>query len=178
MTTLSREDAWVEFEEAVKAIKKFSNQYPINFAFPNHDYNTDLLDQARTFHLETRNTLYHSLRYSIKTRTEVVELIQAVNDATANGINLVFSGHSTVTESEINNGEKGEGYEPIRIEVLKSFLSKLKQFHKKVEIVTFRQASIREFIRAGIEEKNILQNDDLIRLKRFEILDEIIKKYQ
>lgn len=147
MTSLSGEEAGMEFINAIDKIRKITNRYPITFAFPNHDYNTLLVNHARQFHMETRNTLFNSRRVSLKKHTQINEIIVAVKSAISENYNLVFSGHSCISNEELQNQENGEGYEPVQTQVLSEALNYLNSSGIYADIVTFSQASIREWVK-------------------------------
>ena len=146
MTSLTKQQSTDEFIEAIKKICDCVAQYPITFAFPNHDYNEDLIEQARNYHLETRNTLANSIRFSLKTNTSLKDIINAIDEAIMNNVSLIFSGHSIITEEEILKGQSGEGYQPIRITLLSDVLLYLKKVASKVDVLTFLQSSLKTLI--------------------------------
>ena len=147
MTQLSMKGAEKEFQDAANAIYKYFKQYPISFAFPHHDCNEALVAQAKKHYLETRNTLNNSKRFSIKTQSSLEDLSKALTDAVEGKYNIIFSGHSIITEEEFLSKEQGEGYEPIRISVLEDFLKLIKNYNANIEVITFAQASLKEYIR-------------------------------
>jgi peptidoglycan/xylan/chitin deacetylase (PgdA/CDA1 family) len=177
MTTLSLQDAEVELEMSAQKIHKQLGNYPLTFAFPNHDYNDTLLEQARKFHLETRNTLTNAKRFSIKTHTSSNDLKESIDEAYANKINLVFSGHSLITEEEYVEKLSGEGYEPMRISLLAELLPYLKIIESKVDVITFAQSALREWVKkAGRYDdgKWVVSQEQLNHIERFHINPENI----
>lgn len=168
MTLMSREEVEYEINESVQKIIKCTQQYPLTFAFPNHDYNDKLVDIARNYHLETRNTLTNSIRFSIKTDTSLETLIQSVNESILNKTNLVFSGHSIITDEEYAAKQIGEGYQPMRISILTDFLQYLRAITSKAEVITFAQSALRELIKTSA----VLQNQEwVLNAETLNILD-------
>jgi peptidoglycan/xylan/chitin deacetylase (PgdA/CDA1 family) len=177
ISSLSPGDASAELKMSVKKILEQFGVYPLTFAFPNHDYNETLIELAREFHLETRNTLTNAKRFSIKTHTSLAELQDAINDAYINRINLVFSGHSLITEEEYSCKLPGEGYQPMRISLLTELLPYLKTIESKVDMVTFAQSALREWIkkmRVFIGDEWVIPKEQLRQLEKFRITDENI----
>ncbi len=181
MTTLSGETLQNEFTASINRILHFTKRYPLTFAFPNHDYNPAILREAHRFHLETRNTLQNSRRFSIKRRTMTDDLLEALEQSIANGTNLIFSGHSIITEDEIKDGKQGEGYEPMRSGVLQSFISKLGQYSDNIRVQTFSQASIKQWFQSNAkylgECKYELSDENLASLAIFGINNTNIFSY-
>jgi peptidoglycan/xylan/chitin deacetylase (PgdA/CDA1 family) len=177
MTKLSELKVSKEFEEAIKRFKSYFQFYPITFAFPNHDYNQCLVKKAYSYHLETRNTLTNSIRFSLKTNTTFEELVQVLNAAIKSKQNLVFNGHSIISEEEYQNKEPGEGYEPIRVLLLEKFLDHIVKWSRRIDIVTFAQAALKEFVRKNATKENnvfMLNSDSLLNLQKYEISSEIL----
>lgn len=177
MTTLSLQDAVAELEMSAQKIHKQMGIYPLTFAFPNHDYNDTLLEQARKFHLETRNTLTNARRFSIKTRTSLKDLKEAIDEAYTNKINLVFSGHSLITEEEYVGKLSGEGYEPMRVSLLAELLSFLKTIEPQVDVITFAQSALREWVRKTGRHHNeqwVVSQEQLSHIARFYVNPENI----
>lgn len=161
MTTLSLTEVETEFNLAVKLISKYFKKYPTTFAFPNHDFNTTLLDISKKYHLETRNTLRNSVRFSMKTRTTLNELKDTVRNAIKDNVNIVFSGHSILNSSRPN--QLVEGYEPINSQIIDDFLLWLRP-NEKIDVITFEKSSLKEFIKKYGKkyDKNWLIEENLI----------------
>jgi len=177
MSSLSKQESEEEFNKAVKKILKYINQYPFSFAFPNHDYNDILINKARSYHLETRNTLFNAIRFSIKTDTSLKDMIEAVDEAISNKTNLIFSGHSIITEEEYYNKQNGEGYQPMRTIILSELLFYLKKAVSKADVLTFSQSALREFIKKTAclqNEEWIISTEQLRALGKFHITQENI----
>jgi len=177
MTSLSEEQKEKELSDAAQKIYQQFNIYPLTFAFPNHDYNNLLVEQARVFHLETRNTLANSKRFSIKTKTSFQSIKDAIEEAYENDITLVFSGHSLITEQEYLNGLPGEGYEPMQVPLLKQLVAYLRTIDYKIDVITFARAALRQWIKNegtyNGGEWNVTK-DKIGRLARFNITNENI----
>ncbi|MCG3168385.1 MAG: hypothetical protein POELPBGB_04190 [Bacteroidia bacterium] len=155
MTTLNNDEANIEFIQSSEEIFKSINFYPLSFAFPHHYSNETLIQAAKRYYLETRNTLNNSVRISIKTLSEKEALLIRLEEEIAKGHNVIFSGHSIITEEEFNNGGKGEGYEPSRLSLVESLLEKIILYNKNIEVITFCQAAIKEYIKLN----NLYEND-------------------
>ena len=169
MLEISDNEIELEFINAIKKIQRNIHRYPITFAFPHHSDSYPLIATARLYHLETRNSLNNSKRYSLKTHTTVKEMVDAVNQAIMDKYNLIFSGHSLILEEEYLNKRNGEGYEPLRFKVLKEFLSNLERYSTNVDIITFAQASIKEFIKRNLiiaNQEYKLDEDSLNQLNK------------
>lgn len=172
MTSLTIQQQERELSTAVKKICSKLKIYPLTFAFPYHDYNETLVEQTRIFHLETRNTLKNSIRYSIKTQTSLQSLKEAIENSQRCGNILVFSGHSLITEEEYLLGLPGEGYEPMRTILLKQTLEYLRTIGHKAEVITFAKAVLRQWIMNegvynGVEW--VITMDKLAQLSKYEI---------
>jgi peptidoglycan/xylan/chitin deacetylase (PgdA/CDA1 family) len=177
MTLLSQQNVEFEFRKSAEKILECVNRYPLTFAFPNHDYNGTLIENARMHHIETRNTLSNSIRFSIKTDTALETLTQAVEDAIFNKTNLVFSAHSIITEEEYLNKESGEGYQPLRSSILSELLQYLKKIITKVDVITFSQSALREWIKSTAILKNkefIINPQKLKYLEKFYVTQDNI----
>jgi peptidoglycan/xylan/chitin deacetylase (PgdA/CDA1 family) len=177
MTSLSPQEAEAEFDLSVQKIHEQFGVYPLTFAFPNHDYNDTLLKQARKFHLETRNTLPNARRFSIKTHTIFKDLKEAIDEAYSNKINLVFSGHSLITDEEYLEKRQGEGYEPMRISLLAELLTQLKTIESNVDVITFAQSALREWVKKTGRYQDgqwVVSQEQLFHLERFFIYPENI----
>ena len=117
MTTLSTNAAEIEFSKASNLIAELTGRNPSTFAFPHHDFNSELLRNARRFHLETRNTLNNAIRFSLKTSTIINDVRSTLHGAITNKENIVFSGHAMVSDPCMIDS-KESGYEPITQDLL------------------------------------------------------------
>jgi len=133
-----------ELKRSALSIKDYIGAYPSTFAFPYHAFNDDMLQTARRFYLETRNTLGNSKRFGIRTNSTQEEMILAVRKCIPNKRSLVFSGHSAIPAagSDIN---EDTGHEPIPIQTLCALLNYL-QTQDGAEVLTFEQAALKQFI--------------------------------
>jgi peptidoglycan/xylan/chitin deacetylase (PgdA/CDA1 family) len=147
MAEISNQEREFEFSESIKEISKHIHHHPITFAFPAHNSNDNVVAEAKQYHLETRNTLANSRYFRIQSATDIAELTNNLEVAITHGNNYVFSGHSIITETEYLNNEKGEGWQPIRVTLLSTLLNYIENSGEKIEVITFAQASLKEFIR-------------------------------
>jgi peptidoglycan/xylan/chitin deacetylase (PgdA/CDA1 family) len=141
-STLSRSDFEKQMVDAICYMKKYYNFYPSTFAFPHHDYNNEMLKTAKKYHLETRNTLNESIRISIKTNNTAVDLYDTMNEFLIDNNTVIFSGHSVIH----NKIEKNESYEPTLHVVLENLLSMVVSQYEKIQVLTFEQAALKNFI--------------------------------
>jgi len=172
MALIALREAEDEFGKSVQKITASTGSYPITFAFPNHSYNDELVDLARRYHLETRNTLFNSKRFSIKTNTPLDKLIQAIDEAILSKTNLVFSGHSVTNDIEMAGGDIGEGYQPMSAFILSELLRYLKTVSLRADVITFSQASLREWIKKKgyiINQSWLIDLEKIEELKKFQI---------
>lgn len=153
MSHLSDSSADLEFLESISGIKALTNQYPLSFAFPYHDYTPALVAKARFLHLETRNTLTNSYVFHIRNTTSLPQLIDAVKYTAKKKFNLVFSGHGIITEEDILNNLPGEGYQPLKLVILSDFLLYLKSITQTIDVLSFSQAAVREFIKSNSKQE-------------------------
>lgn len=177
MTSLSKEHVEYELTKSAQKLHQIMNFYPLTFAFPNHDYNDELINQARDYHLETRNTLANAVRFSIKTNTSLEDLIVSINESIYSKNNLVFSGHSIITDEEYLNKGKGEGYQPTRTSVLSGLIYYLKSVASKADVITFSKSALREWVKRTADFQNnewVISSGDLQGLKKFHITQENI----
>lgn len=138
---LPRADYLYQLSESKQEIMHLLGVIPTTFAFPHHDFTPTMLKEARRVYFETRNTLNHTPRFSLKSHTSLSEVQNVIENAVLKGHSLVFSGHSVCT-----NLEEKEGYEPIPLNLLDDAIRIILKYHEKAEICTFRQAVIKEYI--------------------------------
>ncbi len=137
-------------QKAAQRIQEIFGVYPSTFAFPYHDYNDETLRMARSFHLETRNTLTQSIWFAIKTAIPLSDMLAAVEQAISEKRPLVFSGHSVIKTREEATDEslKGEtGSNPILLDDLCSLLDFIASKSDSVQVLTFEQAAVLAYIR-------------------------------
>jgi peptidoglycan/xylan/chitin deacetylase (PgdA/CDA1 family) len=180
MTTLSEREFDCELSKGASKIQQLTNQYPLSFAFPNHDYTTAMVSRAKQYHIETRNTLRNSTRCSIKTKSRVEDLCAAIDNAVTNKINLIFSGHSIITQAEIDAVTGGEGYEPMLTEVLEDLLHRISH-QENIHVKTFAQLALREWCIVNGEQKEAdswdISDEVLQVLARYNITKDNIESY-
>jgi len=145
MTQLSKTEALNEIDTSLELLTRKVGSRPTTFAFPHHDFNEHLVQLVKNSHLETRNTLNGATRFSLKTATTFDSVDEAIKLAIEQRTNIVFSGHSIITDEEIAKGKCGEGYEPVRISLLKQVLELL-QDCSSVDVLTFERAALDTFI--------------------------------
>lgn len=126
-----------------EAIFKTTGIIPFVFAFPHHDFTTQMLNKAKEIYLETRNTLHNTPRFSFKSNTALEAIQKAIDSAISNRHSLVFSGHSICMNANIQNCD---GYEPIPLKLLNETLKVLLQYNEVSEICTFGQAALKDYI--------------------------------
>ncbi|MBD5131277.1 MAG: polysaccharide deacetylase family protein [Clostridiales bacterium] len=132
---LSYNDFYAQLIKSKNAITALTNKPPLTFAFPHHDFTNDMLAVARSVYKETRNTLNNTVRFSLKTKTDLESVKTALNNAINDSYNIVFSGHSVFKQQdEINNC----GYEPISVKLLSSIISTIVNEYK-LPILTFEE---------------------------------------
>lgn len=140
-----------EFEQqltvARNEIYTIIDQYPTTFAFPHHDFDNAMLQKAKKYYLETRNTLYNAKRFSLKTVSDIDSICEAVNKAINEEYTLVFSGHGLI-DPDIPLEQSG--YEPISSEMLSNILDILSHY-QNLQTITFEQAALLSFIRLHCE---------------------------
>ena len=178
MTNLSESEVMFEFQNSRLAIQNSISLSPLSFAFPHHDYNEDLIRRARDFYLETRNTLVNSERISFKTNSSLISLLHKVKNCISEKRNIVFSGHSVISEQEFKNGNEGEGYEPVRLSILEELLMNISTLTKSVRVLTFIEAALFEYIKSNYVIKNgelIVPNHGLMHLAKYNITRENIR---
>lgn len=126
-----------------EAIFKTTGTTPLAFAFPHHDFTTQMLNKAKEIYFETRNTLHNTHRFSLKSNTTLETIQKVIDNAISNKYSLVFSGHSIYTNANI---QSCDGYEPISLKLLNEALSVILQYNEISEICTFSQAALKEYI--------------------------------
>lgn len=150
-------------EEYIDAIRKARDSIdhifhvqPTTFAFPHHDFNEKMLSQSRNIYFETRNSLYSSVRYSLKTATKKEQIDEAIRNAVKNRYTLVFSGHGAFDNKKMELC----GYEPISHQMLCEFLETVEQY-SDMQVCTFEQAALKTYIQYHCKTngKNVWIND-------------------
>jgi peptidoglycan/xylan/chitin deacetylase (PgdA/CDA1 family) len=142
MTSLTASDAKEELTRSADALLKLTGRFPTTFAFPHHDYDQMLLGMARSVHFETRNTLNNARRFSLKTATLSGTVRTAIEAAIEQKENIIFSGHSVISSQSSENE-----YEPIPPELLIDIIKIVSSFQEHIEIITFEQAAIKEYVK-------------------------------
>lgn len=153
-------------------ISKCCTYKPATFAFPHHDFTGTMLLSARKIYLETRNTLDNTVRYSLKTKSTIINIKDALEKAIINNHNIVFSGHGII---DVDKPDLC-GYEPIFLETLDEILKIIKQYDE-FNVETFLQGVIKMYIKNNcIYNNNIfLLNDKQTKyLKKYGLTKERI----
>lgn len=135
---LSEEEQRENMEKSVSATERYLSLKPQTFAFPYHLYDDRSLEIAREYFIETRNTLFNSRRFDIKTDCVAADFIKAVDEAIRDGKNLVFAGHAAVDEPD--SFPEDPVYEPVKIKVLDEALYALARYSEKADVVTLKRA--------------------------------------
>lgn len=90
LSYLSGKQYVTQLKNAKNTIEQLFNYRPTTFAFPHHDFDLTMLSQARNIYFETRNTLYRSQRFSLKTTTTLESVEEALIEAIEGGYSLVL----------------------------------------------------------------------------------------
>lgn len=166
LTGLPGDELDVQIKASAEGIRKSIGVYPSTFAFPYHDYNGHTLSAVRAYHLETRNTLDNAVRFGIRTASSADEMSRAVNECVASRRNIVFSGHSAVSDEE-GLGSEDCGYEPILLNNLNALLDAIQALSDGAEVLTFEQAALKEYLRGKGE---VAGNSYTLRSEQLEYL--------
>lgn len=132
-----------QLTKSKKAIWETTGVTPIVFAFPHHDFTTQMLNKAKEIYFETRNTLHNTPRFSFKSDTTLLSVQKVIEYTIANKNSLVFSGHSISLNTEIQHYD---GYQPIKLNLLEETLEIILEHEDISEICTFSQAALKEYI--------------------------------
>lgn len=149
---------------------------PIVFAFPHHDFTTQMLNKAKEFYFETRNTLHNAPRFSLKSNTTLKNIQKAINTTIINKQSLVFSGHSISLNKDAQNAD---GYEPLPLGILDKTLRILSDYETVSEICTFGQAALKEYIRCNCnftDKSFYINSNQLTYLEQFGLTSERIEE--
>ncbi len=182
LSKLSHAVAEKNLRDSANRIQELFHIYPATFAFPYHDYNDETLAMARTCHIETRNTLAHSIWVPIKTAIPLGDMLTAVDAAIEENRPLVFSGHSVILTPEEANDEQlrnETGYNPILLSDLCTLLDFIKARHRDVQVLNFEQAAVLAYIKQNGEidgDTFILSQKHMDHLKAFGIGTERLSK--
>ena len=142
MIKLSKEEYRKQIIMSQQLLQEWLSHPITSFAFPHHKYTEEMLMFAKKYYLETRNTLYNSIRFSIKRSTTITDIVKIVNDTEASNKNLVFSGHSVALNSdELNNSSNNIGYEPILITTLERIIQEILYKNDIETICTLSEAA-------------------------------------
>lgn len=123
---------------------------PITFAFPHHDFTSELLREAKKIYFETRNTLKNTPRFSLKSHTSLSSVKKAIDNAISDHHSIVFSGHSV----SLNTDSVYDGYEPISVDILEDIINLAVKYNEMIEICTFSQATLKEYIISNCQHNN------------------------
>lgn len=167
---LSNVEFLYQLSESQKAISKLLGIKPSTFAFPHHDFDENMLVEARKLYFETRNTLSNAKRFSLKTNINMDTIYATLKNTIISQNDLVFSGHGIMDDTNID----ASGYEPIYLSCLDKIICMIKQF-KDLEICTFLQASIKSYIISNCiydEKSFVLEQKQIELLKKYGITEE------
>lgn len=160
LSRLTNEEYINEIRNARNSIDRIFHVQPTTFAFPHHDFNEKMLSQSRNIYFETRNSLYNSIRYSLKSDTQIEQIDEVVKNATKHRYTLVFSGHGAYDKEKKT---ESSGYEPISRQMLYKILETVEK-HSDMQICTFEQAALKTYIQyyCQTDGKNIWVSDTQI----------------
>lgn len=173
-SNLTKHEFLQQLLQSKEAISQLTGSAPITFAFPHHDFTTEMIAIAKKIYFETRNTLVNTPRFSLKSYTRLSDIQKTVNNAISVRQSIVFSGHSIRLEPEDNIAN---GYEPISLELLNDAISFILKYQDIAEICTFSQASLKEYICAHCkhtQECFYISNNQLTYLNTFGLTPERI----
>jgi len=142
LSLLSGNSLISQLKNSQKQIEHLLHKRPVTFAFPHHDYDMYMLSQARNLYFETRNSLYLSKRFSLKTATLIESIDEALTEAEISDYTLIFSGHGAYDGDYLMDLF---GYEPISANKIWSIL-KLIETHINLQICTFEQAALKTYL--------------------------------
>jgi hypothetical protein len=149
LTGLKDEELEHQIKASADGILKSVGVYPSTFAFPYHDFDERTLSFVRQYHLETRNTLHGSVRFGVRSNSSPEEMFGAVKECVSAGQNIVFSGHSAVSNlTELSSPDCG--YEPILLDNLNALLDKIHTVGN-AQVLTLEQAALKEYIISNCE---------------------------
>ncbi len=174
LSHLTNEEYINEIRNARNSISNIVHIQPTSFAFPHHDFNEKMLSQSRNIYFETRNSLYNSVRYSLKTDTQIEQIDEAVKNAAEHRYTLVFSGHGAFDKET----RESSGYEPISRHMLYEILKTVEKY-VNMQVCTFEQAALKTYVQyhCKTNEKNIWVGDTQIAfLKQYGLTIERINK--
>lgn len=142
LSSLSGMEYINQIKSASDSIESNFGVRPSTFAFPHHDFDEKMLSQARSLYIETRNTLYNSVRFSLKTATSLERIEEALKEARKNSHTLVFSGHGA-----FNEGSNLDicGYEPVSNQKLQKILE-ITDRYPELQVCTFEQAVLKTYL--------------------------------
>lgn len=150
LTGLQEEELEYQIKASADGICESVGVYPSTFAFPYHDFDERTLSAAGRYHLETRNTLPSSVRFGVRTKSDIEEMFDAVRECVSAGQNLVFSGHSAVSDAQ-ELSSPNCGYEPILLDNLNALLDMIQTISDNTQVLTLQQAALKEYITSRCE---------------------------
>lgn len=142
LSYLSGREFIIQMTCAQSYIEHNFQRYPTTFAFPHHDYDEFMLSQARELYFETRNTLYHSRRFSLKTNTILSSVDEALYESESSGYSIVFSGHGSFLGNEPQDLLEYESISDRKIEAILDLVKK----HTDLQVCTLEQAAVKSFL--------------------------------
>lgn len=78
---LSLTDQIYQLKKSKEEITNVLRIIPVTFAFPHHDFTSDMLREAKKVYFETRNTLNNTPRFSLKSHTSLSSVQKAIDNA-------------------------------------------------------------------------------------------------
>lgn len=165
-SSLSSTDQIYQLKKSKEKITDILKITPITFAFPHHDFTSEMLREAKKIYFETRNTLNNTSRFSLKSHTSLSSIKKAIDNAISTQHSIVFSGHSVSLDTDVMS----DGYEPLSIDFLEDIINLIIKYDEMIEICTFSQATLKEYIISNCQHTNQifqLSRKQLAYLKTF-----------
>ena len=159
LSSLSGTEYVQQLKKSQSTIEQYLKKRPTTFAFPHHDFDISMLSQARNVYFETRNSLFHSKRFSLKTATLLEEIEETLDEVLQHKENmLVFSGHGAFEGAfEFDRF----GYEPVSASKIRAILNMICNRHG-VQVCTLEQAALRSYLLLhGTQCGNIVEIDSI-----------------
>ena len=126
MMALTKEEYENQLVMSQQLLQGWLGHQITTFAFPHHEYSEEMLELARKYYVETRNTVQNSVRYSLKSHTTLTDIEKIEYQTKINNQALIFSGHSVATDSkEILSHSRNAGYEPVLLSFLEDIIQLL-----------------------------------------------------
>lgn len=126
LTKLSSAEYEWQLKQSKVLLENYLKKPVYTFAFPHHKFSAEMLEIAKEYYIETRNTIPNSIRYSLKTELDINNVLETSSKILNDNKNIVFSGHNiAISKKELNAKKLTIGYEPILLSDLEILLEKL-----------------------------------------------------